>query len=106
MKKHLSTLLILSLLCCLIAFVYFFPRYLVNHLGENHFLSSYLYIYTLGILFFSLNIFLLLRSKALNVKREGEKKWLFIFILGLICTMTLHGTVIAVAVLAPFKGFI
>ena len=106
MKKPLLKILILALFCCFIAFVYFFPRYLTNYLGENHFLSSYLYIYTLGILFFSLNIFLLLRSKALYLKREGEKKWLFLFIIGLICAMTMHGTWIATAVLFPFKGIL
>ena len=98
--------IIFSLLLFFTCSAFFFPRWLVSHLGEAHFLSSYLYIYGFGLPFFILGIYLLIRSRAINLKVVGERKWLFFFILGLTWSMLAHGMWIFVAVHFPFKGVV
>ena len=88
----------------LLIFVYIFPRGLTKILGQEHFLSSWLYIYTLGLIFFIVNIRFLLKSKAIRLDRAGEKKWFLLFIFGLLCTLSFHGVWILTAVILPFKG--
>ena len=70
------TLLILFL----IGLAYYYPRILSDYLGEDHYLSSYLYIYVFGLIFFIVNMRLLIHSKAINLSREGERKWMWFFI--------------------------
>ena len=96
------------IICVLVSFfacsAFFFPRWLVSRFGEGHFISSYLYIYGSGIPFFILGVCLLIRSKALDFRIKGEKKWLWFFILGLTWYLIAHGLWILVAVSFPFKG--
>ena len=94
----------LSLLCFFAYSAFFFPRWLVSHLGEAHFLSSYLYIYGSGIPFFILGIYLLIRSGAINLQMVEERKWLLFFIFGLAWSVLAHGLWILTAVYFPFKG--
>ena len=84
--------------------VYFYPRVLSKYLGEDHVLSSYLYIYVFGIIFFIFNMWLLIRSKALNLNREGEKKWMWFFIGCLLWGCLMHAMWIFTATYFPFKG--
>ena len=96
----------LSLLCFVACSAFFFPRWLISALGEEHFLSSYFYIYGSGIPFFILGIYLLIRSKAINLKIAGEKKWFLFFIFGLTWSLLAHGMWILSAVYFPFKGIV
>ena len=91
-----------GLLFCLLALSAFaFPRALVAFLGESHFLSSYLYIYGQGLPFFILGVYMLLKTKAINTKRVGEKRWLLYFVLVLVWNVLFHGLWIWTAVQAP-----
>ena len=96
------------IICVLVGFfagsAFFFPRWLLTRFGEGHFISSYLYIYGSGIPFFILGVWLLIRSKALDFRIKGEKKWLWFFILGLTWYVIAHGLWILVAVSFPSKG--
>ncbi len=94
----------LLLVFCAIVGVFIYPRQLVAVFGEDHFLSSYLYLYGLGVPIFIFNMWLMIRLNALSFKVPGEKKWLFIFIGGLVCTYVLHTMWVLVAALLPFKG--
>ena len=89
--------------CAIIGF-YIYPRQLVTVFGEDHFLSSYLYLYGLGVPVFIFNMWLMVKLDALSFKAPGEKKWLFIFTGGLLCTFALHTVWVLVAALIPFKG--
>lgn len=104
MKQSNSIFIVLLLVCFFVISAFFFPRWLVSSFGEAHFISSYLYIYGSGIPFFIVGLYLLIRSKALNLKAPGEKKWLWFFILGLTWAVTAHGLWIFTAVYFPFKG--
>ncbi len=105
MKRRFKNIFIgVSLLCFFICSAFFFPRWLVSVFGLKHFLSSYLYIYGSGIPFFILGIWLLLRSKALDLRIAGEKKWLVFFILGISWSVLAHGVWILMAVQIPFFG--
>ena len=100
----------LFIVCALVSFfiisAFFFPRWLVFRFGEGHFISSYLYIYGSGIPFFVLGIGLLIRSRALDFRITGEKKWFLFFVLGLTWYVIAHGLWILTAVSFPFKGVI
>lgn len=106
MKKSKSIFIILLLVCFFADLAFFLPRLLVSFFGEAHFISSYLYIYGSGIPFFILGVWLLIRSKALDLKAPGEKKWFWFFILGLTWSVVAHGFWIFTAVHFPFKGIL
>ena len=104
MKRMKNVSIVLFLLCFFISSAFFFPRWLFSNFGEAHFISSYLYIYGSGVPFFIVGLWLLIRSKALNLKLTGEKKWLLFFIFGLCWNILMHGFWVLMAVQIPFKG--
>ncbi len=99
MKYRLTLFFVFVVFC-----VYFYPRVLKIYLGEEHFLFSYLYVYFFGSLYFIFNIWLLLSSKAIDLKKSGEKTWFLFFTGSVLWGMLLHGLWILVAFPLPFKG--
>ena len=87
------------LLCFFTGSAFFLPRYLVKAFGESHFISSYMYLYLSGIPFFVLGLWLLIHSKAINLKIPGEKTWLSFFVLSFVWYLIFHGGWILLAVL-------
>ena len=106
MERIRNIFVLTVLLCFFTSSAFFFPRWLFSNFGEAHFISSYLYIYGSGVPFFILGFWLLIRSKALNLKVTGEKKWFLFFILGLFWNVLMHGFWVFMAVQFPFKGVV
>ena len=104
MKSAASKVITLSFLLFISVMLVIYPRFLEAFLGEDHFLSSYLYLYGLGIPIFIFNMWQMIRLDALSFKVPGERKWLFIFIAGLSCSCLLHTVWVLAAALFPFKG--
>ncbi len=107
MKYSIIRLIRFLLPILLVLFVvYYYPRRLKDIFGEDHFLLPYLYLYGLGIPFFIFNMYLMIRYKGLQLHIPGEKKWMLIFICGLICSFILHSVWILLATQIPFKGLV
>ena len=59
-----NKILIGALVPILAAFVFLYPRFLIEVLGEANPWTSYLYQYTFGLIFFGLGILLVIRTGA------------------------------------------
>ena len=56
----------------ILAFVYFFPRYLIASLGPANPWTSYFYQYGLGLVAFSIGIYIILKSGACQFGRGAR----------------------------------
>ena len=103
MKKE-NKVLIGILVPVVLAFIYIYPRVLIGFLGKDNPWTSYLYQYTFGLLFFSLGILLVLRTKACIPGRGRDSLWLKILIGGFVFFAGLHGIWVAMSLYWPVKG--
>lgn len=104
LNKYKNIIIFFLSLSFFIVSAFYLPRILVLFLGENHFLSSYLYIYISGMPFFMMGIYLIIKSQALNFKIPGEKRWIVYFFFTTLFVCAIHGLIILAAIKIPFKG--
>ena len=96
--------IILALIPSVLAFVYFFPRFLIKTLGVDNPWTSYLYQYTFGLVFFGLGVVMMLRTGACVPGRGRDTLWLQITIGGFVFFASLHAIWIFLALHMPYKG--
>lgn len=99
-----NKVLIAVLFPVILAFVFFYPRLLIEWLGESNPWTSYLYQYTFGAVFFAIGILLILKTKACVPGRGRDSLWLKILIAGFIFFASLHGIWVALSLYIPVKG--
>jgi len=87
-----------------LAFIYAFPRILVNRLGEANPWTSYLYLYGFGLWFFLIGIWLIRTSGACRPGRGRDGFWFGVLIGGFVFFALLHAVWIIAALNIPFKG--
>ena len=105
MKMKTSDRILLGMITLIVLlFTYSYPRALISTLGEGNPWTSYLYQYTFGLLFFSLGIFMVLRTKACIPRRGRDGKWLKFLVGGFIFFASLHAIWVALALYIPVKG--
>jgi 4-hydroxybenzoate polyprenyltransferase len=75
---------------CLLV-TYFLPRLLSKYLTNENPWTSYIYIYTLGGLFFLIGLNIVVQTKSLNLNQKLDRTWLSNMILGFIFFASLHG---------------
>ena len=103
MKKS-NKILIGVLIPVIAAFVYFYPRLLIELLGKENPWTSYLYKYTFGLIFFSLGILMVIRTGACKPGRGRDSLWLSILIGGFIFFASFHGIWVFMSLYWPVKG--
>ncbi|MCB9025574.1 MAG: hypothetical protein H6625_04590 [Bdellovibrionaceae bacterium] len=103
MKKS-NKILIGALIPIVLIFIYFYPRFLIDWLGKSNPWTSYLYQYTFGLIFFSLGILLILRTKACQLGRGRDSLWFKILIAGFFFFASFHGFWIFMSLAWPVKG--
>ena len=59
-------------------------------LDFNRIWLPYLYLYIVGGGIFCIGMFIILKSKSLNIDRLRHKKWFYILIFGLLYYMGIH----------------
>ena len=99
-----NRVLISVLIPTTLAFIFIYPRLLIEWLGESNPWTSFLYQYTFGALFFGLGILLILKTKACVPGRGRDSLWLKILIGGFLFFFTLHGVWVALSLYIPVKG--
>lgn len=104
MMKTSNKTMIAVLIPVIAAFIFFYPRFLIDWLGIDNPWTSYLYQYTFGFIFFALGILLMLRTRACVPGRGRDSRWLAILIAGFIFFFTLHGVWVYLALTVPYKG--
>ncbi len=88
----------------LAAFIFYYPRFLIDVLGKANPWTSYLYQYTFGLIFFSLGILLILRTGACQPGRGRDSLWLGILIGGFVFFASFHGIWVFMSLYWPAKG--
>lgn len=91
--------LTLSLFILLIIFA--LPRLLVTYLGSESPWTSFIYIYTLGAIFFIIGLALALQTKAVQLHLKSDRQWFRGVILGFLFFLSLHGAWIYFAMNGP-----
>ena len=88
------------------AICYFYPRLLVNVLGESNPWTSYFYMYGFGLVTFAIGMLVILKSGALKPSRGNERMWMHMLLGGFVFFSTLHGLWVILALNVPFKGIV
>lgn len=88
----------------ILAICYFYPRALVSLLGEDNPWTSYFYMYGFGLVTFSVGMFVILKSGALNPHRGNERMWMHLLLGGFVFFSTFHGIWIILALNIPYLG--
>ena len=99
-----STARFLIVLTVGLAIVYFFPRFLAGYLGKANPWTSYFYLYGFGLIFFSIGIWIALKSGACQLGRGQDSFWLKFLLCGYMILASLHGAWIKLALSIPFLG--
>ena len=94
----------IGLVIGLLAFIYVYPRVLVNLLGEGNPWTSYLYLYGFGLIFFTIGIWVIRSSGALVLGRGHDSFWYKILLGGFVFFASLHGLWIFLALNTPVKS--
>lgn len=81
--------------------VFSLPRVLLHYLGENNPWTSFIYIYVLGGIFFSIGLRITLSQHALKLNLKADRIWFRGVILGYIFFLSLHGAWIYFALHGP-----
>ncbi len=63
----------------------------------SHTWLPFLYLYGFGGLFFSLGLYIIYKSKSINLKRKAHRKWLKILVFGFAYFMIIHAILIIAA---------
>ena len=66
-------------------------------LDFNRVWVPYLYLYIVGGVAFSIGMYLIIKTRSLNLKKDHHKKWLVVLIVGFIYYASIHGFFILVA---------
>lgn len=104
MMKKPNKILIAIIIPVVAAFIFFYPRFLIDTLGKDNPWTSFLYQYTFGLVFFGLGILLILKTKACVPGRGRDSLWLKFLIGGFLFFFTLHATWVYLALHIPYKG--
>lgn len=99
-----STWLTLLRIAVALLVIYAYPRLVVAWLGTDSPWTSYLYMYGLGFGFFSIGIWLILKSGACVFGRGRDTFWFGVLIGGFIFFAGLHAAWIVAAQQIPFLG--
>lgn len=103
MKKS-NKILIGGLIPFVLIFVFFYPRFLIQWLGEANPWTSYLYQYTFGLLFFGIGMLLILRTRACIPGRGRDSLWLKILVGGFVFFAAFHAWWVYMSIHWPIKG--
>lgn len=87
-----------------VLFFRWFPRYLVNMLGESSPWTSYFYLYGNGLIVFLIGIGVILRSGACRLGRGWDTPWFVALWLGYFFFAGLHAAWIWAALHIPLLG--
>lgn len=87
MSKHFFYFWVL--LC--LSIIYALPRLLSLYLTHENPWSSYIYMYTLGGLFFLTGLIVVIKTNSLNLNLKSDRIWLSNMILGFVFFISLHG---------------
>lgn len=101
--KRSNKILIGILIPVVLNIVYFYPRFLIGWLGKENPWTSYLYQYTFGLVFFSLGILLILRTRACVIGRGRDSLWLSIIIGGFIFFASFHALWVYMSLYWPVR---
>jgi hypothetical protein len=66
-------------------------------LDFNRVWAPYLYLYIVGGIAFSIGMYLIIKTRSLNLEKNHHKKWLVVLIVGFIYYASIHGFFILVA---------
>lgn len=105
-KKNntVSTPLRLFAIIGILLIIFFYPRFIVNALGENNPWASYLYQYGLGLIVFLVGLWLIRATGACQPGRGHDRLWWWVLIGGFIFFTLLHGLWIVLALSCPVYG--
>jgi hypothetical protein len=92
------------LIPAIILFIYFYPRFLISQLGADNPWTSYLYMYGFGGVFFSIGMFMILKTKSCKLSRGRDSLYFNFLIGGFIYFATVHGLWIWLSLNLPVNG--
>lgn len=104
MSNIKSQVLIPVMIIFSLVFIYFYPRFLIDHFGVANPWTSYFYLYGFGGLFFGTGLLLITKTGACTFGRGRDSKWFKILCAGFIGLATMHAVWIYLALNIPFKG--
>jgi predicted Na+-dependent transporter len=81
--------------------VFALPRLLISNLGSENPWTSFLYIYTLGAIFFTIGLTLSIQTKAIRLDLKADRQWFRGVIFGFFFFLSLHGAWIYFALNGP-----
>lgn len=87
-----------------LAFIHYFPKYIIAVLGEANPWTSYLYMYGLGFIVFVTGIWVVLGNGALRFGRGYDSYWFKVLLGGFIFFATVHFIWILLALNIPYLG--
>jgi len=99
--KYLKHVIIIIFI---VAFIYFFPRFIIRQLGPADPWTSYLYQYGFGLITFLVGIFIIINSKACQLGRGRDRFWFIILFVGFFIYALLHAIWIIAAQNFPYLG--
>jgi uncharacterized membrane protein YkgB len=100
MNKIKLTLILIGI----IAFIYFFPRFIIANLGPADPWTSYLYQYGLGLIVFLVGILVILKSKSCQLGRGRDTFWFILLIFGFVFFAVVHALWIVASQKYPYLG--
>ncbi len=98
------SLLLAIAIPAILAMVYFYPRFLVERLGEANPWTSYLYQYGFGLVFFLVGILMILKTRACQFGRGRDSFWFAVLVAGFLFFSIGHAVWIHYALNAPYLG--
>ena len=81
----------LNLSLIILTIVFFLPRFLIYKFGSDSAWTSFIYIYTLGAIFFVIGLALALQTKAVKLNLKSDLQWFCGVIFGFLFFLSLHG---------------
>ncbi len=91
----------LSALFLFLIFCFYFPRFLIEKLGETNPWTSYLYHYGFGLFYTGSGLWLVVKTKACHFSRSRDRLWFGLIILGFFYFASLHAFWIHMALSLP-----
>lgn len=87
-----------------VAFSFFFPRFLINTLGPANPWTNYFYLYGFGIIYTGSGLLLALKTGACNLTRQRDRFWFKITVGGFFYFAAIHAVWIYLALSIPYLG--
>lgn len=85
-------------------FIHFYPKAIIEALGEDSPWTSYLYMYGLGTVVFLTGLWVILGNRSLQFGRGRDSYWFKVLIGGFFFFVTLHLVWILAALNIPYLG--